>query len=487
MADNYAGIKWVRELGYPDAERLLESEVETWWDWYRAEGTFYAYEETSADNKTFKVERISFNPARMVCEDWAGVLFNFRTTLGLAGVSDLDDDQEPEQTLADAFDWLQTWAEDVRLFSDASSWERAFGLGTVALVPALDNLRIDGLPDESTQLRLDRYDARTTLPLSWGAHGCTEAAFVSSIAVAGKKLTQWCVHTLDDNGNAVIRTAHFNSAGVKVEVPGYASEVNTGVPGPLFALISPEVEVTYDDAGPLGVSIFDAAIGAIKLADGSFDNAWRDIFLGQKLLFIPEEILGRDNDGNVVVPRAKNQQLFMAKPEDGIGESTSRHNIDEYNPDLRTAANRESIDTALALLGKRCGFGMRYYSLSDSGDPKTAKEVGADNADLMRNAKKHEQAMGVGICRVAEASAALAARFCGVPLPDLKGQVRVIFGDTIIQDEDTERERMRADVAAGLVPAYKYVMTYYGVDRETALEWTDGDNPDEFIEIAEEA
>ena len=64
--------------------------------------------------------------------------------------------------------------------------------------------------------------------------------------------------------------------------------------------------------------------------------------------------------------------------------------------------------------------------------------------------------------------------------------MRVIFGDTIIQDEDTERERMRADVAAGLVPAYKYVMTYYGVDRETALEWTDGDNPDEFIEIAEE-
>lgn len=486
MANKYAGIKWVRSLGYPDADRLLETESETWWDWYCSKGTFYSYIETSADNKTFKVERISFNPAKMVCEDWASILFNYRTTLGLAGVSDLDDDQEPDKVLAYAFEWLQAWAEQVRLFSDASSWERTFGLGTIALVPALENLRIDGLPDQDTQLRLDRYDVRTFIPLSWDASGCTEAAFASEVAVGGKTYTQWCVHTLDDQGRAVIRTAHFNSdTGQRVELDGFAAEVNTGIKGQLFALVSPEVDVTYDNAGPLGVPVFDSAIGAIKLADGSFDNAWRDIFLGQKMLFIPEEMLGRDENGDVTVPRAKDQQLFMAKPEDGIN-TTGRQGIDEYNPDLRTAANRESIDTALALLGKRCGFGMRYYSLSDSGDPKTAKEVGADNAELMRNAKKHEQAMAVGICHVAEASAALAAKYCGVSLPDLTGQVRVIFGDTIIQDEDTERERMRADVAAGLVPAYKYVMSYYGVDRETALEWTDNDGADEFVEVAEE-
>lgn len=175
-------------------------------------------------------------------------------------------------------------------------------------------------------------------------------------------------------------------------------------------------------------------------------------------------------DGTVVVPRARDQQLFMALPGESVGGEPRKPY--EYNPNLRVEDNRKAIDTALALLGKRCGFGMRYYSLDEAGNPKTAKEVGADNAELMRNAKKHEQAMGAQVSRLAEKAVALANRFCAAGLPDVSGKACVLFGDTIIQDEDTERERMRADVAAGLVPAWKYTQTYYGVSAETAKEWT---------------
>ena len=318
-------------------------------------------------------------------------------------------------------------------------------------------------------MTLARHDARSIVPLSWDANGCTEAAFASSIVHGGRTYIQWVVHTLDD-GSAVIRTAHFKGNGQRVELEGFAAEVRTGVPGPLFALLRPEIDNTYPAPGPFGVSVFDGAVGALKLADGSFDNAWRDIFLGQKMMFVPEEMLRREEDGTLTVPRAKDQQLFMALPSEAVGGEPRKPY--EYNPSLRVDDNRRAIDTALALLGKRCGFGMKYYSLDEAGNPKTAKEVGADNAELMRNAKKHEQAMGAGISRLVESAAALSNRFCAAGLPDISGKVCVLFGDTIIQDEDTERERMRADVAAGLVPAWKYTQTYYGVSAETAKQWT---------------
>lgn len=475
---NTTGLSWVRALGsgYPRADFPMKSTVSAWWGWYRSEGDFYACEQVGADGQgTFKVERISFNPARMVCEDWAGILFNYRTSLGLEGVTDLDDGIEPAEDLQATHDWICQWAKDVRLLTDAKSYERCFGLGTFALVLGIDDLRVDGTADASSKVALHRYDARSIVPLSYTDEECTEAAFVSRIMHHGRPYTQWIAQTLDDGGCCVIHTAHFKGNGQREILDGFAEEVRTGIPGPLFCLCKPELDNTYSNCGPMGVSIIDQAVGAIKLADGSFDNAWKDIYLGQKMLFIPEDMLRQNDDGTYTIARAEDQQLFMAKPQEGVGQSAQ--GVDEYNPDLRVDDNRKSIDTALALLGKRCGFGIKYYSIDDAGNPKTAKEVGSDNAELMRNAKKHEQSIGAGIARICEGAVALANKFARAGLSDTTGKVCVLFGDTIIQDEDTERERMRADVAGGLVPAWKYVTTYYGVSKETAMEWTDAEDP----------
>lgn len=468
---DYAGISWVKSLGYPDADVPMRGELARWWEWYRAKGSFYSSEETAPDGRgTFKVERITMNPAKMACEDWAGILFNYRTTLGLEGVTDLDDGQDADEGMQAALDWMLQWSKDVGLLTRSAAFERCFALGSYGFALGLEGLREDGAADPRTRVTLRRHDAREIVPLSWDDEGCTEAAFVSGVTVGGKRYTQWSVYTLDDGGACVIRTAHFKGNGQKVELPGFASEVNTGIEGPLFRIVRPEIDNTYEERSPFGVSVFDAAIGSIVLADGAVDNAWKDLFLGQKMLFVPEDMLARDEKGGYIVPRAADQQLFLAKQDGEVAIDSQR--VDEYNPDLRADDNRKAVSLGLTLFGKRCGLGMRYYSLDESGQPKTAKEVAADNAELLRNAKKHEQAMGAQLARLVESAAALAARFCGEAIPDVRGKACVVFGDSVIQDEDTERERMRADVAAGLVPAWRYAATYYGVDAETAKEWT---------------
>ena len=306
------------------------------------------------------------------------------------------------------------------------------------------------------------------MPLTFDNDECTECGFVCAVTIEGVEYTQWVVHKLGDTGYE-IHTAYFKGNGQQVTFEDKSALVTTGLDTPLFALIRPAIDNTHWDHSPFGASIFDRALGAVKLADGSFDNTWKDIFLGQKLLFVPEEMIRYDENGNATVPRAQAQQLFMSTPADRVGQGTPKP--EEYNPDLRVDDNRKAIDTGLALLGKRCGFGFRYYSLDDAGGLKTAREVVSDNAELLRNAKKHEKIIGDAIETICTGAVALANKFCDVTLADVSGKVSVLFGDTVIEDESAGREMMRADVAAGFVPDYKYTEKYYGVDEATAKSW----------------
>ncbi len=135
--------------------------------------------------------------------------------------------------------------------------------------------------------------------------------------------------------------------------------------------------------------------------------------------------------------------------------------------------NRTAINTGLALLGKRAGFGIEYYELDKDGAiGKTAKEVASANAELMRNAHKHEKKIEVALNQICTAAVELAKQFIDKTLSSVDGLITVNFGDTIIEDDTSARENDRADVAAGLMPAYKYAMTWHGLSEEEAKAWT---------------
>ena len=60
----------------------------------------------------------------------------------------------------------------------------------------------------------------------------------------------------------------------------------------------------------------------------------------------------------------------------------------------------------------------------------------------------------------------------GVNLPDITGAVQVVLGDSIIQDDDALRDRDRADVAAGLLEPWRYMVRWQGYSEEDARAFT---------------
>ncbi|MHB1323979.1 MAG: phage portal protein [Coriobacteriia bacterium] len=446
----------LKEKGYTDVEHPMSAQVAAWWAWYTATHDWYSSTEVSTDGQTtFKVERLTIKPARMVCQEWASLIMNERTLVAT------------EDETANG--WLNAWLDVSRFFANGQRLvERSMGLGTAAWALRVEELQVGKLfkrvqVSPNARIVAQRFDARQILPLSYDEDGCTECAFVSQSMVKGIALTQLQIHRRDDDGTYLIETAFFDKDGRPVEVKGVLPVLETKSAAQTFALVRPGLENSHSDYSPFGVSVFDDAIGAVKLTDIAIDSMYRDIYLGQKMLFLDERMLAQDSSGNVVVPRAQDQQLFRKAEVDAGGSL-----VEEYNPDLRVEENRLALRTGFEVLGARCGLGADYFALEGVSGVKTATEVSAEDSDLFRNVRKHENSIAPAIQTIVAAALALGRTIRGESLPEEYGEIKVTFDDSILEDSDAQRKRDRADVAAQLMQPWEYRMRWYGEDEKTA-------------------
>ena len=276
-------------------------------------------------------------------------------------------------------------------------------------------------------------------------------------------------------GNYQVFCGFFNSSGKQFEPEGFLQAyeaLDTKQQKPTFQIIRLALDNPYWDYSPMGVALFDNAIGALETVDLAFDAVGNDIFLGKKMLVLPESMLKKNDFGTYEAPYMSGRQFFLAT-ESSVYDGKAA--IFEYNPDLRASDDRLMLSTALQMLGKRVGFGTKAYALDQSGNITTAKQVASDNAEMMRTIRKHEHIIQPAISNLIEAAAGIYRTLGTTALPDLTGQVQVVMGDAIMQDEDTLRERDRADVAAGLLEPWRYMVRWQGYTEEDAKAATQVD------------
>lgn len=458
-----AAERWLQGLGYPAAciETPMSGFVDEWWRYYRSEADFYVSELRDVNGTPHTVKVRSCTPARMVCEDMAGLIYNERASVSVA-----EDGQAGQ-----AAEWLAGWLARTRFDDGAPQLvQRMCATGTGAWALHLRGVQVVG-KSPGLGVSPQRYDARHIAPLDWDGEECTACAFVSQVAVRGELLTQVEVHRPNDRGDYEIMTRFFRDDGETVVPDGYSGgAISTRQPRKTFELVTLALDNPYWEGSPFGVALFDAALGAIETTELAFDNIGNELVLGRKMVMIPEAMLRRDEaTGRMMLPQEERLQFYVAL-KDATVYADGRPMITEYNPSLRADEDVRMLSTALQVLGKRCGFGTKYYALDESGGVATAKQVASDNAEMMRTVHKHEQIVHPAIEGIVTAAASVFRSLGGLAIPDIEGAVNVVMGDSIIQDDDSLRERDRADVAAGLLAPWRYMVRWQGYSEDEARE-----------------
>lgn len=445
--------RFLRRAGYSPAN-CMDSRIAAWWSWYQASNGFYATERRDTGRGP-DGGRLSLRPARAAADEWASLVMDEKTAIGSA-------DDDLSRWLSERFgSFVSEQADNLAL---------AFALGSGVWA-----CQFDGITEASTAgatARVEFYDAGAVIPLATDGRESVSVALVGRVLVGGRTYDQLQVHepVAETGGTYHLRTWLFDpwAQGHEVTSDLVVADLDTGSTLPTYAFVRPALANTYEDFTPLGVSVYDDAVDAIKNVDAAFDAMYWRTRLCVPRVFVDEAGIRRDpRTGQEDVGGTIDGLLFHGL-RGAVGQGVP---VTVYNPETRAAESQVALNDALSLFSIKCGFGPNYFSYTRQGGLKTAREVVSDNSVLYRNLRKHEGVVGAALRRLMMGAYSAERSLRGLPVAG-GASVTVTWDDSVVEDADAERETMKDDVARGLCPRWRYVMKYYDLSEAEAREFT---------------
>lgn len=211
------------------------------------------------------------------------------------------------------------------------------------------------------------------------------------------------------------------------------------------------------DGSKCGVSIFDSAKGLIKKADIQGARLDWEFESGERAIHVDNRALKQDKSGRYSVSKLKKRLYRGLNLEDGKDKELFK----EYSPEMRD----ESFKRGLEEYKREIEFnvGLAYGDLSNVQQvEKTAAEVKASKARkynrvtaIQTNLKDCLEDFVVGL-----------AFYNSLYTSGYEFTCK--FNDSILTDEEAERQQDRQDVAMGVMSLLEYRMKWYNEDESTA-------------------
>ena len=274
------------------------------------------------------------------------------------------------------------------------------------------------------------------------------------------------------NGNLTIENKCFHSQDPSdigqtcslEEVPEWAS-IN---PGPVIYPGMQQMDFGYYrnpiknriDGSSCGVSIFEAAKGRIKKADIQGARLDWEYDSGERAIHVDDRVLKKDRNTGRFGMAKLNKRLYRGL---NLDDGKDKELYKEYSPEMRDEAYKRGLEE----YKREIEFivGLAYGDLSDVQEvEKTATEI------KISKARKYNRVTAIqsNLEECLEDFAAGLAFYNGLYTSGYEFMCK--FNDSILTDEESERQQDRQDVSMGVMSHLEYRMKWYNEDEETAAE-----------------
>ena len=421
---------------------------EMWLDWYMSKDKWYNYDVVTSPKKVEHCTRFSLGALSRVCTDWASLLFNDDTIISIDG-------SESEQNKLEEIFAYTNFLPQMQQFI-----ERYFCVGTGALVFGRDvgnKVRIsyvdgtrayvirskNGLPEAAAFI--NQYDEQHTLISVHEYRKSLRQNTTNPYSVTN--------YMIDENGGELLAE--------QFGIPRFETYSHE-----TFVWCRPAIARREDWTSVYGQSIFGAAIDQNKVLDIMFDGYANEFLMGRKRIFVSQDITtySRDND-NVLIPTFDpNDSVFNMIPTiSSEVEGDVNDMIKPVDMELRQQQYSRAIQDVLHYVASSCFLGSNYYQFTyDIRIQMTATQVISSNTGLYRNIRKQENNLGVLLKKAVVIMMALE----NITI-DPKN-IKIKWDDSIIIDEEVDKENDRQDVRDGLMSKVEYRMKWYGETEEDA-------------------
>ena len=274
------------------------------------------------------------------------------------------------------------------------------------------------------------------------------------------------------NGNLTIENKCFHSQDPSdigqtcslEEVPEWAS-IN---PGPVIYPGMQQMDFGYYrnpiknriDGSSCGVSVFEAAKGRIRKADTQGARLDWEYDSGERAIHVDDRALKKDRNTGRFGMAKLNKRLYRGL---NLDDGKDKELYKEYSPEMRDEAYKRGLEE----YKREIEFivGLAYGDLSDAQEvEKTATEI------KISKARKYNRVTAIqsNLEECLEDFAAGLAFYNGLYTSGYEFMCK--FNDSILTDEESERQQDRQDVSMGVMSHLEYRMKWYNEDEETAAE-----------------
>lgn len=444
------------------ATQIYEN-IDMWESWYKNKVDFHTYKDAYGKTR----QMYSLGMAKRISEDWTSVIFTEK--------DEITTDKRQNKK------FVEELIDDLRLRNKLTDIiEKSAWSGTCGAVIRLKNIKVDANgrieATEKTEFDLVDVSAKNIIPLRIDHNKIVDVAFFSEITINKKKYFYLEVHRLTDEGYVINNIYLDVETGKEATLDGVIKELHTLSKTPLFAILKTPVVNNIDDNLGLGISIYGNAIDQLMDTDVKYHNSVMDFVLGGKKIIYNKKLIKyrtkrvKNSDGTYtteeipVYPDDISKQQFMQVGD----ELTDKEIIHEYNPELRTNENKEGLQFSLDLLSFKCNLGTKYYEFSD-GAVVTATQYVGDRQDLMKNAKKYRDNLDTFIEDLIKAGLLIGRLILGKNVTE-DCNIEVVNEDGILVSDEEIKEQYINEISQGLRSKTSYLMKFYGMTEEEALE-----------------
>lgn len=417
-----------------------DANIQTWWDVYRAKAPWLPYHFITADGKKRTRQRLTLNPAKIICSELAGLI--------VAEGPEVVSGPLVKQALDDNYFWPN--------FRRSVEFQLALGGQAVKIY------RQDG------KVGFDFVRAFNFIPLKWGNRCVYEAAFIDRRSVGNKSYIR-----IETHRQAIVD----GTAGYEITSKAFETQNNTQVPlpvawgdlqesvfvpteYPLFAYIPNPEANNIDPESPLGISIYQNALDTIQALDIAFDGYRTEMVGGRQRIALPSTVMRGYND-----PETNTRKLGF-NPEDEFYIRLEGDDADKLKPvDLSGALRMEqwkpAIQIGLDLLCLQTGFSSGFFQFDGSGGMKTATEVISENSRTYKTVQGHKDNIKEALDQLFGALGALLGETV---------DIEINFPDSVIEDRNAEAAYHATLVAAKLEDRQSAIQAIHKMDEADAAE-----------------
>ena len=340
------------------------------------------------------------------------------------------------------------------------------------------------------QIQIDYVDAENFFPTRYDSNGnIYGAVFISRTTFDGKCYTRIEKHEYDYKSrserieNYAYKSASYDVLGGRTpldSVPEWSglteSAVIENIDAPLFAYFRVPFANTVDDESPLGVSVFEDAIGLLEDADRQYNRyLWE--FEGGELAIDAntDTLITDDEDGEEFSMPENKKRLFRKFP--GYTSSGAPF-YNAYAPSLRDESYNTGLDTILRRI--EFNVSLAYGTISNIQNvDKTAEEIRYSKERSYAIILELQKSLQNAFDKLAYAVLVLTS-ILGRDSLQKELQITYTWDDSIVRDpqrEFTERLQM---ISAGISKGWEMREWYFGETEEQAKKMCpESDLPDD--------